>query len=144
MKYVFPNGYGEDSTLIEIDMSLIPLVAGALKHFELRGYWQTEADYTQGYNAFAELQAEFMGRGIARLQMEIRALRGVDELDPNYNDPAADPFTLQMGTVEGVKVELEAANARLEAIKVAIEAMQSSTDLEEIQQGIAGIAALLA
>jgi hypothetical protein len=33
------------------------MVSGALKMFELRGYWLSETDYEAGYNAFAEIQA---------------------------------------------------------------------------------------
>jgi hypothetical protein len=45
----------------------VPIVAGALLHFQLRGYWQTEEDYEQGYNAFAELQVAMSGRCITDL-----------------------------------------------------------------------------
>jgi hypothetical protein len=143
VKYTFPVTYGTDSTLIEIDEALIPLVAGALKHFELRGYWKTDADYEQGYNAFAELQAEFMGRGIERLQMEIRALRGVDELDANYNDPLADPFTLHMGSIEDVKTQLDTTIGKLEAIRLLIEGINGSTSVEDILTKVGQIAILL-
>ncbi len=67
MKYAFPANYGEDCILVPIDAALVPIVAGALIHFQLRGYWKTEADYEQGYNAFAELQADMSGRCIVDL-----------------------------------------------------------------------------
>lgn len=40
-----------------INTSLLPLVAGALAHFEMRHVWHSDEEYEQGYNAFAELQA---------------------------------------------------------------------------------------
>ena len=61
MKYVFPIDYDERSCyLVAINASLIPMVAGALRFYEKRGTWRTDADYESGYNAFAALQACFM------------------------------------------------------------------------------------
>lgn len=61
MKIAFPTDYAERSCyLVAINASLIPLVAGALRFFEKRGTWLTDADYESGYNAFAELQVCMM------------------------------------------------------------------------------------
>jgi len=61
MKYTFPTDYDERSCyLVAINASLIPMVAGALRFYEKRGVWATNADYELGYNAFAALQACFM------------------------------------------------------------------------------------
>jgi len=61
MKYIFPADYDERSCyLVAINASLIPMVAGALRFYEKRGTWHTDADYESGYNAFAALQACFM------------------------------------------------------------------------------------
>jgi hypothetical protein len=67
VKYAFPAGYGQDCVLVPIDAALVPLVAGAIVHFQLRGYWKTDVDYEAGYNAFAELQADMSGRCITDL-----------------------------------------------------------------------------
>lgn len=57
MRYTFPIDYAERSCyLVPINASLIPLVAGALKHFEERRSWHTDAEYEQAYNAFLELE----------------------------------------------------------------------------------------
>lgn len=61
MKIAFPADYADRSCyLVAINASLIPLVAGALRFFEKRGTWLTDADYESGYNAFAELQVCMM------------------------------------------------------------------------------------
>lgn len=58
MKYTFPPEYAESSCyLVAINTSLLPLVVGALAHFEKRHVWHSDEEYEQGYNAFAELQA---------------------------------------------------------------------------------------
>lgn len=67
MKYVFPENYGNDCVLLPIDVSLIPLVSGALKPFEERYKWATELDYERGYNAFAQIQEELMGNCMRQL-----------------------------------------------------------------------------
>lgn len=144
MKYTFPTDYRDDPYLVEIDAALVPFVSGALMKFLIREVWATESDYELGYNAFCELLEDLMGKGIARLQMEIRAARGVDELDPNYNDPLADPFTLQMGHMEKLNTTILATNGILQEIKTLIEAMNNSEDLEEIKGHAAQIALLLA
>jgi len=57
MKITFPADYEERSCyLVAINASLIPYVAGALRFFEKRGTWASDADYESGYNAFAEIQ----------------------------------------------------------------------------------------
>lgn len=61
MRYIFPTDYdGRKCYLVAINASMIPLVAGALKHFEERRSWHSDAEYEQAYNAFAELQACMM------------------------------------------------------------------------------------
>jgi len=61
MKIAFPADYADRSCyLVAINASLIPLVAGALRFFEKRGTWLTDADYESGYNAFAKLQVCMM------------------------------------------------------------------------------------
>jgi hypothetical protein len=67
MKHTFPENYGEGCILVEIDKALVPLVAGALKPFERRFSWVSDEDYEQGYNAFAELQVQFMGKCVQAL-----------------------------------------------------------------------------
>jgi hypothetical protein len=57
MRYTFPSDYAERSCyVVAINASLIPLVAGALKHFLERRSWHDDAEYELGYNAFADLQ----------------------------------------------------------------------------------------
>lgn len=61
MPYSFPIGYRESECyLVPIRAALIPFVAGALRQFEAREAWATEADYEQAYNAFAEVEAAMM------------------------------------------------------------------------------------
>lgn len=144
MRFSFPLSYGLDSTLVEIDLALIPFVGGALSLYEQRYVWATDADYEAAYNAFAQLQEELMGKGIARLQMEIRAMRGVDDLTPGYNDPTVDPFTLSLGTIEDNKRAIEAVTAKSEEIRLLVAAMQTSEDIGEIKIAAQAIAALLA
>jgi hypothetical protein len=58
MKYTFPANYAEsDCYLVAINVALLPLVAGALKHFEERRCWHTDEEYESAYNAFAALEA---------------------------------------------------------------------------------------
>lgn len=61
MKYAFPANYGQNAVLVPIDAALVPIVAGALLHFQQRYYWLSEEDFEQGYSAFAELQAAMSG-----------------------------------------------------------------------------------
>lgn len=58
MRYTFPADYAERPCyVVLINASLIPFVAGALKIFEERRSWHSDAEYEQAYNAFAELQS---------------------------------------------------------------------------------------
>jgi hypothetical protein len=148
VKYTFPAAYGEDCVLVPIDAALVPMVAGALLHFQQRGYWKTESDYQQGYNAFAELQADMAGRCMERLIVEIRALRGGSFPAENWRDPDADPADIGLSTLGGVIIEsanlsdkLILVNQKLDEIKAAIEA--SSADSDEILETLGQLAILL-
>lgn len=148
MRYAFPATYGEDCVLVPIDAALVPLVAGALLLFQQRGYWKTDADYEQGYNAFAELQADMSGRCIDKLIVEIRALRGGSAPATNWRDTEADPAAIGLTTLGGVVVEtagvsdkLVIANGKLDEIKAAIEA--GNADSEDILGALGQLAILL-
>jgi hypothetical protein len=143
VRHVFPAAYGADCVLVPIDAALVPLVGGAILHFQQRGYWKTETDYQQGYNAFAELQRELMGRCIETLQMEIRAMRGVDDLSDAIFDPDTNPFYLSLGTIADSQRELERITAKLEEIRVLMETMSNAETLDEIKASAAQIALLL-
>lgn len=98
MRYVFPTNYGQDCILLPLDVSLIPLVSGALKQFEDRYKWLTDTDYELGYNAFASIQGDLMGNCVRELiesnnrlyRLLDTALNGV-EYDATVipNDPAS-------------------------------------------------------
>ena len=144
MQYTFPSTYGEDCNLVQVDTSLVPLISAALNKFQTRHVWMSDADHEAGYNAFAKLQAELMGNCVKTLQMEIRALRGVDNLSDAVYDPAADPFALSLGNLADNQRELERITAKLEAIRLLLEAMQNAETLDAIKAGVAQIAVLLA
>lgn len=140
MKYSFPSDYNVNSELIEIDTALIPLVSGALLHFQISGYWKNSVDAELGYNAFAKVQAELMAKAVDRLILEIRALRG-GSITGDVLDPAFSPFNIPIETVasiknnlDGVNQRLDAVEATLETIKTAIEA--SGTDVGDILAGV--------
>jgi hypothetical protein len=103
-RIAFPTDYDERACyLVAINASLIPYVAGALRFYEKRGSWLTQADYEQGYNAFAHLQACMMKCCIDDLiesndrlyRMVDTALYGteysVDSTDPLVVSPAIEP-----------------------------------------------------
>ena len=85
-----------------------------------------------------------MGRCLEKLQMEIRAMRGVDELTDAVFDPEADPFYLPLGSLEENKRQLEAMTGKLEEIRLLMEQMQNAETLEEIRDHAAQVAMLLA
>lgn len=60
-RYTFPADYDAGNCyLVPVPAALVPLVAGALRHFEERRSWHSDAEHEQAYNAFVELQAVFM------------------------------------------------------------------------------------
>lgn len=96
MKYTFPANYGEDCIIVGIDKSLLPIIFGALRPLEHRFSWDTDEDYEQGYNAFAQLQAEMTGKCVSELVSSIDRLYRL--LDTTFNGTqytagAPDPVT---------------------------------------------------
>jgi hypothetical protein len=68
MRYEFPADYDErECYVVAINASLVPFVAGALRFFEKRGTWSSDADYERGYNAFAEIQKCLMATCLTEL-----------------------------------------------------------------------------
>lgn len=67
MRIPFPTGTNQSCVLVPIDAALIPLVSGALKIYEQRATWSTDADYEAGYNAFAQLQADLVNNCLQNL-----------------------------------------------------------------------------
>ena len=116
-------------------------MAGALEYLTQRYAWRTDVDYQLGYNAFVQLREELMGQGINRLILEIRALRGVDDATPGYDDPTTNPFEQSLGTIEDNKRAIETTNAKLEEIRLLVEAMQGA--LKKIAARLIAAAALL-
>jgi hypothetical protein len=141
LKYSFPSDYNISSELIEIDTALIPLVSGALLHFQIAGYWKNSVDAERGYNAFAKVQSNLMAKAVDRLILEIRALRGGDIITDDVLDPAFSPFDIPIETIASVKNNLDGVNQRLDNVeatlhelKTAIEA--SGTDVGDILTGV--------
>lgn len=61
MKATFPSDWRDQPCfLASIPRPLVPFVAGLLKIGENRGFWESEADYQQGYAAIVELEACLM------------------------------------------------------------------------------------
>lgn len=68
MKYMLPAELATSPCyLVPIPAALIPLVAGALKHFEDRRSWNSDEEYERAYNAFAEVQANMLSLCVAQL-----------------------------------------------------------------------------
>ena len=57
MKRAFPNNYGIEETLVPIDLTMIPIICGALEPLEREYNWLTREDYERGYNAIAKVKA---------------------------------------------------------------------------------------
>jgi hypothetical protein len=91
------------------------MVAGALLHFQQRGYWQTETDYQQGYNAFAELQASMTNNCLTELiesnnrlyRLIDASLNGTTYTADGSTPPVVSPaIPAAPGAVDGVEVGL--------------------------------------
>lgn len=74
MRYAFPQSYGQRTLLVEIDASMVPIVAGALRRLEYEHSWETWQDYLRGYNAIARIQADMMGVDMRDLLVAINRL----------------------------------------------------------------------
>lgn len=114
MRYTFPTDYADRSCyVIAINASLIPLVAGALKHFEERRSWHDDAEYELAYNAFADLQRCFMKCCIDDLlASNDRLYRMVDTAlyGTEYTIEATDPelvVTPEIGATHELVIERE-------------------------------------
>lgn len=61
MPIPFPSDYDDNICyVVAINKALIPLVGGLLKITEKRGFWLSDSDYEQGYNAIVDLESCLM------------------------------------------------------------------------------------
>lgn len=81
MKYAFPEHYGVSCRLVAIDASFVPIVAGLLTELAEPGRWVTYEDYTQAYNAIADMVASMavdctkeLRTSVDRLYMAVRQM----------------------------------------------------------------------
>lgn len=130
--------------LADIDVRSVPVLLSSLETRRARSFWASEDDYVRGNDIITDTEVRLLMDATTRLIREIRATRGVDNLEPGYDNPDTDPFTLSMGTIEDVERRLETANEHLAAIRTALETQQSPEELAEIVQQLGTIAALLA
>jgi hypothetical protein len=142
VKYAFPTTYGERCILLPIDSSLVPLISGALKLFEQRGYWIADEDYEAGYNAFAELQALMSNNCLRELVESNRqiyrlldtALNGVAYSASGDEPPVISPAIPAAPAAPA----LPPMRDNLEAIRVLLEAQGANeADIEGILNTIA-------
>lgn len=52
--HTFPEHYGEDCVLVELDRAFLPLIVGQVELMLQRRYWASDEDYYQGHSAAAE------------------------------------------------------------------------------------------
>lgn len=132
------------SVLVQVDASLATILVAELEPRKARSFYDNDADWLDGYEALCRQQRDLLMDVYPALVKEIRALRGIDELDPGYDDPEVDPFTLRMGHIEKVAVLAEGTNALLTDILAKLEEENSPEELGEIVETLSTIAALLA
>lgn len=62
LRLTFPDNWRDSNCiLVPMHAALVPYVSGALKAYEERFIWSSQADYEQAYNAIAELRAAMQG-----------------------------------------------------------------------------------
>lgn len=94
MAYVFPAaGLDTDCALLAIPSNLVPIVAGLFSTLQYRAKWISDADYSSGRKAFAELEAQLVNACFSQLIQEIRDARGVAEV---YEDVPTEDRTSDM------------------------------------------------
>lgn len=94
----FPSDWRDQPCfLVTIPRPLVPYVGGLLKLAEQRGFWATEEDYQDGYNAVIELEACLMATCLnvllekqdALYRLLNTALRGEE-----YSTVSTDPLVV--------------------------------------------------
>jgi hypothetical protein len=130
--------------LIAASAALAPLVIRDLEARKLRYFYPSDEAHAVGYDAVCKAQEAMLMDIGTQLILEIRAARGVDELDLNYKDPTADPFTLRMGHLEKLSTGLDDVSGKLQTIIDSLANQQSPEELADILQTLGTIAAALA
>lgn len=133
----------EGSVLVQADASFVPVMIAELEPRKAAHFYPTNELHRVGYDAVCKTQEALLMDVYTGLVREIRALRGVDELDAGYDDPATDPFSLRMGHIEKVAVELEGSRALLQEIRDQLANQQSPEELADIVEQLGQIALLL-
>lgn len=132
------------STLVVSDATIAPILVRDLEPRKARTFFPDALAFAVGYDSLCKQQERLLMDIGTQLIREIRATRGIDELDPGYDDPTVDPFTLRMGHIEKVAVLLEGVDAKLQQIVEQLSNQESPEELAQIVQELVTIAAALA
>lgn len=128
MRYTFPASYDTASCyLVPINATLIPLVAGALKHFEERRSWHSDEEHEKAYNAFAALEAQMTQCTMqALLDSNDRLYRLLDSgLNGTVYTASGDPVVISptIGDVPPELAVLPGMVARLDHLELMLDAL---------------------
>jgi hypothetical protein len=119
---------GEETYLIAINASLVPIVSGLLARMSNRYEWLTDADYEQGYNAFAHLRGCMLSCPLSELlESNNRLYRLLDRAyfgteyslitnEPLVIEPPISAIPESEAVWPGTIYQLEDARTKLQAI----------------------------
>lgn len=139
-RYVVPAQW-EASVLVQADAYWVQVMIADLEPRKARALYPSDEDHAIAYDAICKAQEALLMDIGERIIMEVRALRGGDAITTAIRDQDSDPFTLPLQTLAGIGNNIDLARAKLEEIRLLIEAGGNG---QELLDAVEGIAVLLA
>ena len=135
-----------DTTLSLIISALIPATISALETRSSRSFWASDADYSRAYQAVKRQQWELLMDATDRIVSEIRATRMGTDTPVEMRNPAIDPFTIDLISLNDIVGSLntngKSAAFILEEVRAILEATAAGD--EESLGALLRIAAVIA
>lgn len=95
-----------DTTLSIIVSDYIPTTLSALETRSRRSFWTSDADFARAYNEIARQQWELLVDATDRIVSEIRALREGTATPLVDQNPALNPFNIELTSLRDINLAL--------------------------------------
>lgn len=110
MAQIFPSDWRDQACyIVAIPAPLVPFVGGFLAMMELRGFWESETDYENGYTAVVELEGCLMAtclNDLMELQQAQYRLLNTAIYGVGYETVSTDPLIVEPAIAPHVTTDI--------------------------------------
>lgn len=122
--------------LADVPVEYVPHTLSALESRKNRVFWETEADFINGYQGICLMQWGLLMDATNRIINEVRAGRDGPATPASARDPNLDPYELPLTSLATINAQLTTGGRSAAQILASIETIiqaQGTSDAEQLQ-----------